>query len=138
MAPLGGDVVLDLDGVGLYHADANGATLIAPQVHTLNGFQAAGGHQLISVGSGNGPFELWTTDGTSSGSHQLRVDVGLAFERACRSAVNLSSERMDLTTLGATPASPARPAFGEPTVPMPAHPVRCRAGRCSANSHFPG
>jgi ELWxxDGT repeat protein len=78
MAPLGGDVVLDLDGVGLYHADANGATLIAPQVHTLNGFQAVGGHQLFSVGSGNGPFELWTTDGTTSGTHQLRVDVGLA------------------------------------------------------------
>jgi ELWxxDGT repeat protein len=77
MAPLGGDVVFDLDGVGLYHADANSATLIAPQVHTLNGFQAVGGHELFSVGSDIGPFELWTTDGTSSGTHQLRIDLGL-------------------------------------------------------------
>jgi ELWxxDGT repeat protein len=78
MASLGPDVVLDVDGVGIYHADTNAATLIAPNVHVTNGFQPVGTRELFSVGSSNAPsYDLWTTDGTASGTHRLGADIQL-------------------------------------------------------------
>ncbi|HTD73671.1 MAG TPA: Ig-like domain-containing protein [Steroidobacteraceae bacterium] len=83
MASLGPDVVLDIDGVGIYHADANAATLIAPKVHVTNGFQPVGARDLFSVGSANEPsYDLWTTDGTASGTHKLGADIQLRSDTA--------------------------------------------------------
>jgi|SRR5882757_4434424 len=50
MAALGADVVIDVGGVGLYHADANSATLIASNVHATAGFQGVGNHDVFSAG----------------------------------------------------------------------------------------
>jgi len=78
MAPLGADVVIDVSGVGLYHADVNSATLIASTVHATAGFQTVGSRDLFSVGSITDPsVELWTTDGTASGTHRLGADLQL-------------------------------------------------------------
>jgi ELWxxDGT repeat protein len=83
MAPLGADVVLDLDGVGIYHASINTATLVAPNVHVVNGFQSVGTYELFSVGSTGDPsFDLWTTDGTASGTHQLGAAMQLRSDTA--------------------------------------------------------
>jgi ELWxxDGT repeat protein len=78
LTSLGPDVVLDVDGVGIYHADTNTATLIAPNVHPMNGFQPVGSRDVFSVGStGDASFELWTTDGTAAGTHQLGGNIEL-------------------------------------------------------------
>jgi ELWxxDGT repeat protein len=78
MAALGADVVIDVSGVGLYHADLNSATLIASQVHATAGFQTVGSHGLFSVGSTSDPsVEVWTTDGTASGTHRLGANLEL-------------------------------------------------------------
>jgi ELWxxDGT repeat protein len=78
MAALGADVVIDMSNDGLYHADLNSATLIASKVHATAGFQTLGSRDLFSVGSSTDPsVELWTTDGTPSGTHRLGADLEL-------------------------------------------------------------
>jgi ELWxxDGT repeat protein len=76
MASLGPDVVFDVDAVGIYHADSNAETLVAPNIHQTNGFQPVGGRDLFSVGD-NGGSDLWTTDGTASGTHQIGAALQL-------------------------------------------------------------
>jgi ELWxxDGT repeat protein len=83
MAALGADVVIDVGGVGLYHADINSATLVASNIHATAGFQAVGSHALFSVGATYDPsVEVWTTDGTASGTHRLGASLELRSQQA--------------------------------------------------------